>query len=79
MPLFDYRCLRCGAVHERLRGVSEPDPTGCPECGGPLDRLVSRPAEFRNLRPRPAGKTCCGRDERCDTPPCDSGGPCCSS
>jgi len=78
MPLREYRCTSCGKTIERLEFGSDPPPTGCKVCGGQLERIISAPGSVRVGAMRPPGKTCCGRDERCDTPPCDSGGPCCS-
>ncbi|MFH1463370.1 MAG: zinc ribbon domain-containing protein [Pseudomonadota bacterium] len=77
MPLYDYRCLACGEVFEHLQGVSEPDPEASPCCDAPVERLRSAPADHRGKHARPAGKTCCGREERCDTPPCGEGRSCC--
>lgn len=78
MPLYSYCCPDCGAELELLLGRDE-KPAPCDQCGGPLVKVLSAPAGFRGLRTRPPGKTCCGRDERCDTPPCDSGSGCCST
>ncbi|MFH2009492.1 MAG: FmdB family zinc ribbon protein [bacterium] len=78
MPLFDFQCVQCGAELELLLRRGElPGP--CPECNGPLTKALSVPAGYRGLRTRAPGKTCCGRDERCDTPPCDGNTGCCSS
>ena len=42
MPLFDFRCRKCGATFEALVRKSEPT---CKECGAAdLERLVSLPA-----------------------------------
>ncbi len=44
MPLYEYRCTRCGARVEALQRVSEPPLVTCGACGGPLERLISAPA-----------------------------------
>ncbi len=41
MPLYEYRCQRCG-VFEKLQKVSEQTLTVCPTCNGEVERLVSR-------------------------------------
>ena len=41
MPLYEYRCQRCG-VFEKLQKVSEQTVTVCPTCNGEVERLVSR-------------------------------------
>lgn len=44
MPIYEYRCARCGNTMEILQKVSDPPPATCPTCEatGSLDRLVSR-------------------------------------
>jgi putative FmdB family regulatory protein len=44
MPLYDYRCQKCGEVTEFRHRYDEPGPTACPRCGGELVKLVSAPA-----------------------------------
>jgi putative FmdB family regulatory protein len=77
MPLYDFGCAGCGTTVEVLRSMDSTAEERCPQCGRAMEKVVSRPAEFRNLRPRAPGKTCCGRDERCESPPCGPGGSCC--
>jgi putative FmdB family regulatory protein len=78
MPTYEYECVACGRF-ERFQRMSEEPLKTCPECGGSVRRLVSGGTGFimkqRNgCTDHPAGKTCCGRTERCDSPPCiDSG------
>jgi putative FmdB family regulatory protein len=78
MPLYGFECTECGDQQEILLSRGE-QPLPCLSCGGELRRTMSAPASYRGLRTRPPGKTCCGRDERCDTPPCDTDGGCCPS
>ncbi len=77
MPIYEYQCSSCGEVFDLLQPVGGPDPAGSPCCGAPVRRAISVPARSPSLMPRAAGKTCCGRDERCDTPPCTGGRSCC--
>ena len=44
MPLYEYRCRRCGAQLEKIRKFSDPPLTTCEECGGDLEQLLSAPA-----------------------------------
>jgi hypothetical protein len=47
----------------------------CPNCGSTiLQKLFSAPHIVREQRP--SGSTCCGREERCATPPCSTGEEC---
>lgn len=72
MPIYDYFCHNCGKrVEVWLR--SQGDPALCPACGRLLqDRLLSAPHMVRAESQRPPGRTCCGREERCDSPPCSA-------
>jgi len=79
MPLFEYRCSRCGDVSEFLEGVTQDKPTQrCRSCGSEaLERLPSASVVRRANKLGPqTRKTCCGREERCDTPPCGGVGDC---
>ena len=76
MPIYEYRCATCG---ERVEVLIRSTATAavCPKCGSLLtDRLFSAPHVLNGESRRPAGHTCCGREERCDTPPCSGGGSC---
>ena len=44
MPLYEYKCSKCGAVTEIIQKVSDPPPRTCPQCGGKLHKLLSSPA-----------------------------------
>ena len=36
MPIYEYRCGKCGHCFEQIQGVSEKDPKiVCPRCGDP--------------------------------------------
>jgi len=84
MPTYEYECQICGLKFERQQAITEPPLTECPKCQGEVRRLVSGGAGFvlkgsshggmvRNTQTcslEQGGKTCCGREERCDKPPC---------
>ena len=67
MPIYDYRCIGCGAEFEQL--VRGEQLVTCPGClGSSLERLVSLPArpasgakqpDYSRLGPPPGGG-CCG-------------------
>jgi putative FmdB family regulatory protein len=76
MPIYEYRCATCGQRVEMLVRSHTTAPS-CPACGSPLtDKLFSVPHVLTDEVRRTAGHTCCGREERCDTPPCSGGGAC---
>ncbi len=75
MPIYEYRCRDCGATFEVL--VRTGTEVRCPQCGSASrDKLISAPFVSSGQTARQAGHTCCGREERCATPPCSEGGAC---
>jgi putative FmdB family regulatory protein len=75
MPTYEYQCLVCGHRFEKFQRMSDDPERQCPECGGKVKRLFSVGMGFiikgqSDFTNRPSGKTCCGRTERCDKPPC---------
>jgi putative FmdB family regulatory protein len=86
MPTYVYECEKCGHSFERFQGMKDPPVATCPECHGGVRRLVSAGAgiifkgsgfhatDYRKsggaAPPCGSGQTCCGRDTRCDSPPC---------
>ncbi len=44
MPIYEYRCRKCGHQFEKIRKFSDPPLKKCPECGGELELLLSAPA-----------------------------------
>ena len=75
MPIYEYRCRACQAAFEVL--VRGDRAVTCPHCGSSsLDKQFSVPFVSTGQTARPAGHTCCGREERCAAPPCSEGDPC---
>lgn len=69
MPIYEYRCRNCDATFEVL--VRAGTTVTCPHCeSSALDKLLSAPFVLRGQTTRQVGHTCCGREERCATPPC---------
>ena len=44
MPLYEYRCQKCGNLVERIEKFSGPHLKTCTRCRGKLERLMSAPA-----------------------------------
>lgn len=44
MPLYEYQCKKCKHRFEKIRKFSDRQLKKCPECGGPLEQLLSAPA-----------------------------------
>ena len=42
MPLYEYRCLKCGDVTEVLQKLSDRPLRKCRLCSGKLEKLISR-------------------------------------
>ncbi|MDD5556982.1 MAG: zinc ribbon domain-containing protein [bacterium] len=78
MPTYEYECTACGGRFERRQRMADPPVAACPACGGGVRRLISGGAGIILKREgrggacslEQAGRTCCGREERCDAPPC---------
>jgi len=57
-PIYEYECLTCQHKFEDLR-LMDSDPDSCPECGGEIQRLISKisdaaPTGFSSRRKEPA-------------------------
>ena len=44
MPIYEYRCKKCGEHLEAFLKLSDKQPTRCRKCGGRLEKLVSTSA-----------------------------------
>ena len=44
MPLYEYECKKCHHRFERIQKFSDPHEKKCPECGGPVEQVISAPA-----------------------------------
>ncbi len=75
MPIYEYRCEKCGQVNEFLI-LGKQEQLSCKQCGaGDLTKLLSAHNTSNSLaqkfEPRSGG--CCGTPNSCGTP-----GSCCS-
>jgi putative FmdB family regulatory protein len=43
MPLYEYRCTKCGHVFEKLQTFSARKIKKCPECGGRVEQTITAP------------------------------------
>lgn len=76
MPIYEYECLDCGKISEIFFRSPNTETIECPICGSKnLQKLVSASYAIRMDASMP-GRTCCGRTERCETPPCSLDGTC---
>ena len=41
MPLYEYKCEKCGTRFEAITRITEKDEIECPDCGAPAARQVS--------------------------------------
>jgi putative FmdB family regulatory protein len=44
VPLYEYKCLKCGRRTEKIEPVSGPYLKKCPHCGGKVESLISAPS-----------------------------------
>lgn len=44
MPLYEYKCLKCGRHTDKIEKVSGPHLKKCPYCGGKVDSVITAPA-----------------------------------
>lgn len=87
MPTYEYQCESCGYAFEKFQNINGEPRERCPQCGNPAKRKISagmgiimKGRSFSSSDERKnnlsSGRTCCGRSERCDTPPCSDDGTC---
>jgi len=75
VPIYDFKCRECDRVSEILLRSTDDQTVRCPDCGNSMERLISSSFVVKTASQAP-GKTCCGRTERCETPPCSTGDVC---
>ena len=44
MPLYEYQCKKCHHRFEKIQKFSDKPMKTCPDCGGPVEQLLSAPA-----------------------------------
>ena len=43
MPIYEYRCTKCGHTFEEMQKFSDPPVTKCPKCKRKVEKLLSPP------------------------------------
>jgi len=80
MPTYEYECLNCGHRFELFQQMTDKPAGDCPRCKGRVRRLIgtgggivikaggnSRGADGACPLEK-TGRTCCGRETRCNAP-----------
>ena len=44
MPIYEFRCKKCGNQIEVIQKMSDKPPTRCKKCGGRLEKMISQTA-----------------------------------
>ena len=44
MPLYEYKCRKCGHRFEKIESFSASTTKKCPKCGGQAERMLTAPA-----------------------------------
>ena len=44
MPLYEYECKKCHHRFEKIQKFSDKMVKKCPQCGGPVEQMISAPA-----------------------------------
>jgi putative FmdB family regulatory protein len=44
VPLYEYKCVKCGRKTEKIENVDGPHLKKCPHCGGKVEPVFSAPA-----------------------------------
>ena len=44
MPIYEFRCKKCGNEIEVFQKMSDKPPTRCKKCGGRLEKMISQTA-----------------------------------
>jgi putative FmdB family regulatory protein len=44
LPLYEYKCLKCGRHTDKIEKVSGPHLKKCPHCGGKVESVITAPS-----------------------------------
>lgn len=83
MPTYEYECEECGYKFEIFQNMKDEPLRTCPKCGEKITRLIGAgggiifkgsgfySTDYKTNSPS-CGRDipCCGREKRCDKPPC---------
>lgn len=42
MPIYEFKCEKCGKIDEHLMRFSDPNPEACSKCGAAVHKIVSQ-------------------------------------
>jgi len=74
MPTYEYQCRECRHEFERFQKITDPPVETCPECGGPVEKVLGAGTGFimKGADGRSCGReiSCCGRETPCNVKPC---------
>ena len=42
MPIYEYKCTKCGKEFELIQKFSDKPATKCPDCSGKVEKLISQ-------------------------------------
>ena len=48
MPIYEYKCEKCGRYYEIIKNINDKSPEKCCVCLGTLRKVVSRPTLLKN-------------------------------
>jgi putative FmdB family regulatory protein len=44
LPLYEYKCVKCGHRFEKIEGIAASETKACPKCGAKAKRMITAPA-----------------------------------
>lgn len=65
MPIYEYKCRKCGKQFEAFQGITDPELKSCKFCKGRVDKIVSMTSfslkgsgwyatDYKGKKPRPS-------------------------
>jgi len=76
MPIYSYTCKNCGMSFDFLI-LKRSEKPACPMCKSmDIEKQMTAASIIAPGSDGKTGATCCGKDERCVTPPCSNTGTC---
>ena len=84
MPTYEYQCKKCGCHFERFQKISDTPVEICPQCGGNVQKIISKGAgfifkgsgfyatDYKDTKPDCGREnTCCGQEVPCESKLCN--------
>lgn len=77
MPIFEYRCTKCGVIREAIVLRADDAPVECGACKGKLEKIISAPSDSSGVNSAGCGNACGSTPSECGMARgCCGGGPC---